>query len=49
MTDAARQSLIQGSNICTSSRSGEAQVALQAIGTGLVIGVIVGHYFWKNR
>lgn len=47
-TEAVRQSLLTGQNGCTSGRSEQAQVAMQAIATGLVIGALVGHYLWKR-
>lgn len=37
-----------GANLCSNSRSGQAQAGLQAIGTGLLVGLIVGHYVWKR-
>ncbi len=48
MAAAAQQALTQTANLCTSARSGQAQVARQAIAAGLVVGILVGHYLWKR-
>lgn len=46
--DAIVKQMSTGANLCTSARSEEAQVAMQAIATGIVIGVLAGHFLWKR-